>query len=73
MINCNCFRFAEHYNTYISDKENFQYFKLKYAANFGDFENHAFRHHDIEVSKDFGILGSNYRRYRSKTSDYPMI
>ena len=69
----NYIRFAEYYNTYTTNSDNFQYYKLKYASNFGEFERYAHRFHDIEAYKNFGLSGSNYRKYQKKTPDWPMI
>ena len=55
------------------NNEYLHYYKLKYASNFGNFEKYAFKYHDIDYSKDKGVMSTVYRKHEPKMSDYPMI
>jgi hypothetical protein len=67
------YRFSEQYNSYITDNENLKYYKIKYASNFGEFENYAQKFNEIESYRDNGIIGGNIRASKPKIPDYPMF
>ena len=66
-------RFAEYYNSYTTDKDNFRYYKLKYAYNFGEFERNAFKFQEIEDYKNNGNFGSHFKKYDRRIPDYPVL
>ena len=65
-------RFAESYSNWMTDKQNAQYYKLKYAAQLGeDIERIAFEYHDRENVRVNGLLSGLKNRYERNIPDRP--
>ena len=59
-------RFAEAYSKWTLDKENLQYYKLKYASQLGEnVDRLAFNYHQQELVRKNGILNGTITKSQS--------